>query len=440
MNTLVFPLSAFQSLLAALADNPSRAAFLRVGTHVEGQEREWLAQEMVEASSAARTADQHSLFSVSLTDRPILTTPEQTISVWPDSLSGHLYLGEARWRGQLWEMVKIDDHLEPLHRIFLPGRGMLSIPVLPIAPREEPSKAHLRQELFNRLRWSRTIGALGGKDIWERLTRLRIAVIGCGRTGSLVAGTLARLGVQHLTLIDPDQIEAHNVAESDVIGAGDAGRPKAKAIAERLRTQLPWAQAKLLPIVAPITVAEARAAALTCDVLFCCADNDAARLATAILATMYHKVLVDIGTGIFFQKPSDEDRRRPRVRSRNMGADIRLVLPGDSCLLCAGNLTNYRQAIEDLCNTRAPSELFSDWNQQRAGSLRTLNQFAASLGVQMLQDLVAERITATRWAQLECDDAGQVRVNYPALPRRTEAAPCALCVKAGLGDEGLRWR
>ena len=51
--------------------------------------------------------------------------------------------------------------------------------------------------------WSRTIGALG-EPAWRRLTELHVAIVGCGRTGSLVATGLNHMGVKRLALIDPD--------------------------------------------------------------------------------------------------------------------------------------------------------------------------------------------------------------------------------------------
>jgi len=52
----------------------------------------------------------------------------------------------------------------------------------------------------------RLIGALGGADVWDRLTGLHYTLVGLGRTGSLVAHTLARRGARRLTLIDPDAV------------------------------------------------------------------------------------------------------------------------------------------------------------------------------------------------------------------------------------------
>lgn len=298
------------------------------------------------------------------------------------------------------------------------------------------------------------MGALGGEAVWQRLVGLRVAVVGCGRTGSLVAVTLARLGIRRLTLIDPDIVEAHNLGEMDAVTDDDLGRPKAEAIADHLRSLSPYVPVSFSPIAAPIAQPAALTATKGCDVLFCCADNDAARLATAILATLYHKVLIDIGTGIHFTTTDDPIRNgfdtptatqpepQSEIPNRMMGADVRLILAGDGCLLCRGNLTDYAQAVDDLCNHRPPAGLQieqRDWRRQRAGSLRTLNQLAAALGVQMLQDLVAERLQTSTWAHAEFDEAGRLAVEYPPMQQPAGAEGCALCAKAGLGDEGLGW-
>jgi molybdopterin/thiamine biosynthesis adenylyltransferase len=284
------------------------------------------------------------------------------------------------------------------------------------------------------------MGALG-RDVWERLVGLNVVVVGCGRTGSLMAVSLARLGIRRLALIDPDCVELHNLGEMDAVSQADLGTPKAEALARHLFSLSSPGRISILPLNASVAHPTALSAAKAGDVLVCCADNDAARLATGLIATLYHKVLLDIGTGIFHERGEQGSAFRiphSAIRNRRMGADVRLIIPGDGCLLCRGNLTAYSQAVEDLCNHRPPARVQGEWRQERAGSLRSLNQLVAGLAVQMFQDLVAERIQGSIWARVEFDEAGQLEVRYPPI-QPTSSSECPLCAKAGLGDEGLRW-
>ena len=91
----------------------------------------------------------------------------------------------------------------------------------------EAQTRYERQILF------RPIGAEGQ----ERLLSATVAVAGVGAIGCLVADMLARCGVGHLRLIDPDVVELSNLQrqmlynEEDVAG----GLPKAEIAAGQLR-------------------------------------------------------------------------------------------------------------------------------------------------------------------------------------------------------------
>jgi hypothetical protein len=51
----------------------------------------------------------------------------------------------------------------------------------------------------------------------------------------IAAVTLAKLGVGQLTLIDPDAVEPHNVADMDGVCDADVGRLKVETLADYLR-------------------------------------------------------------------------------------------------------------------------------------------------------------------------------------------------------------
>lgn len=70
-----------------------------------------------------------------------------------------------------------------------------------------------------------------GEEGQRRLLRARVAVIGCGATGSTIASLLARAGVGFLRLIDRDFVELHNLHRQFLYDEADAAEPLPKAVA-----------------------------------------------------------------------------------------------------------------------------------------------------------------------------------------------------------------
>lgn len=339
---------------------------------------------------------------------------------------GMLILGSGEFAGRFRGAMPGTGSAEPIARIDLVGAGLHRVQ----SGQESNDKT---VSASSRLRWSRTIGALGGEAVWERLTRLHVGVVGCGRSGSLLAADLARLGVRRLTLIDPDILEMSNLGEMELARLEDVGQPKARVLATRLRA---WDQdMDPLPVEASIGDRAGRRLASDCDVLVCGVDNDSARLLTALTASREHLVHLDVGASIRF--PGSE-ARTDEPGPRSMGADVRLIVPGDGCILCrGGSLARYAQAVEESIYGREPRPRDADaWRSERAGSLASLNHVAAGIGVQMLLDLVAERITGTTWAQIEADDMGRFSIEHPIVERARDDR-CPVCSRAGLGSDDL---
>jgi len=85
-----------------------------------------------------------------------------------------------------------------------------------------------RQVLFDGI-------GLGGQ---RRLAAGRVAIVGCGATGSALASLLARAGVGTLRIIDRDYVEASNLQRQSLFEERDAADslPKAIAAARRIGT------------------------------------------------------------------------------------------------------------------------------------------------------------------------------------------------------------
>ena len=87
--------------------------------------------------------------------------------------------------------------------------------------KEKFEERYSRQILF------RGIGAEGQR----RLAAGRVAIVGCGATGSAVASLLARAGVGTLRIIDRDYVEASNLQRQSLFDEKDAAESLPKAIA-----------------------------------------------------------------------------------------------------------------------------------------------------------------------------------------------------------------
>ena len=81
-------------------------------------------------------------------------------------------------------------------------------------------------------RYSRQILFRGiGADGQRKLAWARVAIVGCGATGSALAGLLARAGVGTLRIIDRDYVEPSNLQRQSLFDERDAAESLPKAIA-----------------------------------------------------------------------------------------------------------------------------------------------------------------------------------------------------------------
>jgi molybdopterin-synthase adenylyltransferase len=95
-----------------------------------------------------------------------------------------------------------------------------------------PTKSQL-DERYSRQMLFRGIGTQGQ----ELLSAARVAIVGCGATGSALASLLARAGVGWLRIIDRDYVEPSNLQRQVLFDEQDAAEslPKAVAAGRKLR-------------------------------------------------------------------------------------------------------------------------------------------------------------------------------------------------------------
>ena len=188
--------------------------------------------------------------------------------------------------------------------------------------------------------FDRSIRAFGGA-IQAVLGELRVAVVGCGGTGSAVIEQLARLGVRNFQIFDPDTLTPSNLTRVYGSSPDDIGKPKVHVIASHLNKIAP--DAEVVAEHSAITHQRTARQLLDADVIFGCTDDNAGRLVLSRIATYLMTAVIDCGVKL----TSSTD-------GSLMGIDGRVTVlgPGAACLVCRERIDFARAAAEML----TPSE------------------------------------------------------------------------------------
>ena len=184
--------------------------------------------------------------------------------------------------------------------------------------------------------FDRNIRAFGG-DIQRVLGNLRVAVVGCGGTGSAVVEQLVRLGVRHLQLFDPDTLTVGNVTRVYGSYLTSVGTPKVDVSAAHMRTIAP--DADVITAQAPITLESTAKLLLDADIVFGCTDDNAGRLVLSRIASYLLTPVIDCGVLL---------SSGPGGQLIGIDGRVTVLAPGAACLVCRDRIDLQRAAAEML--------------------------------------------------------------------------------------------
>ncbi len=260
------------------------------------------------------------------------------------------------------------------------------------------------QELFKR-----TVAVWGAAN-HANLARLRIGIVGLGSVGSLVAETLARMGMTRFVLIDFDEVQPHNLDR--LLGATkrDIGRLKVDIAGRQIQRAATARAVQITRIPHSLAEEEGYRNALDCDVLFSCVDRPRARSILNHLAYAHLIPVIDGGIQVRFKK------------GEFSGADWQLqtVAPNRPCLdcLCAFDPSDVETEKAGLLDD--PSYLAGIAREHRFKSNENVFPFSANLASLETLQLIA---LVTGVAGIH--DFGIQRYRY--VPGHLESDPTRRC-------------
>jgi len=162
------------------------------------------------------------------------------------------------------------------------------------------------------------------------LESFRVGIVGLGSVGSLVAESLARMGVKDFVLVDNDRLEERNLDRT-------AGAKKLDAILHNAKVDIAKRNIQRSGTAKPLRITthharlqdeKALQSLLDCDFVFSCVDRHAPRYILNYLA--YSHLIPVIDGGIHIGLP---DQKKP---SLDISWRTHLAAPGRPCLECLG--------------------------------------------------------------------------------------------------------
>ena len=256
------------------------------------------------------------------------------------------------------------------------------------------------------------------------LARLRFGVVGVGSVGCMVAEALARIGVEHLVLVDADRVKTHNLDRLLYAGEADVGRLKVELAADALRRSATAARLRVDAIAGWLQQEGCYRAALDCDVLFACVDRPLPKDLLNHIA--YAHCIPIVFGGVFVDTKKDGTLGQAAWSVVRSG-------PGRRCLRCDGQYSTSDVVLERDGSLDDPSYV------ARLAGGRPTNQnvfpFSANLASLMTLEMLRMVVGASWWPE----PGDKLHYSYVPGTLHAVAEPCRdhceVVARTALGDQ-----
>lgn len=269
-------------------------------------------------------------------------------------------------------------------------------------------------------RWDRQVRAFG-QEGQLTIRSAKVAIVGVGGTGSVVAQQLAHLGVSNFLLVDPDIVDETNL--NRLVGAthNDVGTQKTTAIGRNIR-QIN-SETSVDALARDVTDLDVAQALSEVDAIFACTDSHASRAILNQLAYQYYVPLFDVGVSITAKQG----------RITNISGRTQMASPGLPCLICGGviDAAAVRRELQSAVQ-RAADPYITGFNEPQPAVI-SLNSTMASLMVTMF---MAAFTPVPGLARLQYYNGITGVVRSATL---TADPSCVVCSRSGALGLGKEW-
>jgi molybdopterin-synthase adenylyltransferase len=255
----------------------------------------------------------------------------------------------------------------------------------------------------------------------QALQGLRVAIVGLGGMGSLVAEQAVHLGVRDFILIDPDTLEATNLNRVANATRQDLDRPKVEIASKYIRSVDEGAEISVIKDdVVRLDIARRL---IDADIIFGCTDSHGSRAVIQQVAYQYLIPYIDSGVTIVANKGE----------VTHIYGRVQLLAPGLACFACDGLLDSNEVRQDMMTDFERKADPYIRGDREPAPAVISLNGTVASLAVTMLLATVTELPVPARHV-LYNGIASTMR------PVRAEpSSNCYICSRSGSFARGDSW-
>jgi molybdopterin/thiamine biosynthesis adenylyltransferase len=255
----------------------------------------------------------------------------------------------------------------------------------------------------------RAFGEAGQRAI----ERLRVAIVGLGGTGSIIAQQLVHLGVRDFILIDPDVIDETNL--NRVVGStvADVTRCKVDLAADSIRRVAPSAR---VTRVRDDVIRSRTARTLTeADFIFGCTDSHGSRAVLQQVSYQYLIPCIDMGSMITTSEGT----------VTGIFGRVQLLAPGLACLNCSSLLDSEEVRRDMMSPFERQLDPYISGERVPAPAVISINGTVSSLAVTMFMAVVTGLPSRAR--HLVYNALNSTLRNVRAVP----ADNCYICSRSG---------